>query len=75
MDAPGKVDVIFEAGSNAGYSFDLPGATSRTLTKAVTVTLPYYLNLNGSVDGWAVLRVLSPIETTSNIIYFTVICQ
>ena len=75
MDAPGKVDVIFEAGSNAGYSFDLPGATSRTLTKAGTVTLPYYLNLNGSVDGWAVLRVLSPIETTSNIIYFTVICQ
>lgn len=75
MDAPGKVEVIFEAGTNAGYGFDLPGATSRTLTKAGTLSLPYYLNLNGTVDGWAVLRVLSPIETTSNIIFFTVICQ
>ena len=75
MDAPGKVDLIFEAGANAGYGFDLPGATSRTLTKAGTITLPYYLTMNGSVDGWAVLRVLFPIETTSNIIYFTVVCQ
>lgn len=75
MDAPGNVEVIFEAGSNGGYVFDLPGATSRTLTKAGTVTLPYYLNLNGSVNGWAVLRVLSPIATTSNIINFSVICQ
>ncbi|MCJ7532244.1 MAG: NBR1-Ig-like domain-containing protein [Anaerolineales bacterium] len=75
MDAPGKVDVIFEAGANAGYGFDLPGVTSRTLTKAGTITLPYYLTMNGSVDGWAVLRVLSPIETTSNIINFTVVCQ
>jgi len=74
-NGPGTVELIFEAGTNSGYYFPMPGATTRTLTKAGTLTLPYFLNIESSMEGWAVLRVTSPIPANSTPLYFSVTCQ
>ena len=72
---PSSVTYLLEAGSDTeGFDFDLPGEQSGNFG-AGTHSVSYTLDIDGTMDGWARFRVLSPNAVTSNQVTFSVACS
>ncbi len=73
--AQSRVTLEMEAGaSNPSYLYTLPAP--QTFDVGVgTFSFSYFLNLTGSVDGWARIRTTAPNAVTSNQVNFTLTCE
>jgi hypothetical protein len=73
--APSRLTLEMEAGAtNAGYQFNLPAP--QTFDVGIgTFSFTYFLDLAGSVDGWARIRTTAPNVVTSNQANFTLSCE
>lgn len=75
LDRPARVTYQLEAGAtNAGFEFDLPGATTTNLD-AGTYQFAYTLAFTDSVDGWARLHITEPEDVSSNQVNFSLNCE
>jgi hypothetical protein len=75
MANPARVTLELEAGADdPTYNFSLPPPQSYDLGVS-TYTYSYFLELSGSVNGWARLRVTFPENLTSNQANFTLNCE
>ena len=64
-----------EAGSDTpGFQFTLPGAATETFAPGAT-TRTFSLSMTSSGSGWVRLHITSPIDLSSDQVFFNLVCQ
>jgi hypothetical protein len=74
LDKSATVTYLLEAGTDtAGFEFDLPGEQNQTLDKG-SHQVTYTLQVQDTVNGWAVLKFTAPNAVESDQVNFSLDC-